>query len=231
MTLLRAELQTVMNSHFGEAVGDSDAAPSYVIEDYAEFTVIGCGYKIEGWPSSIPFRNASEIRGGCAVLSKLLKLWKEKKIKFVPATQLDKLTRNAALDPTLVAPTPGFLHRKPDGGQDDIGRLRYRWKTKPDGGSLRHPKDGPKSDKFIYNSNDEGPGPASLQTRTPTPRPLQWQPLPLMPPLTLAPGSLASLSYDGRYNTGSDQDPEEISEFLSEDERDSEMEMSSEVEA
>lgn len=168
----------------GVAVGDPDAAPSYVIEDYAEFTVIGQGYKIEGWPSSIPFRNASEIRGGCAVLKELLALWKAKKIKFVPATQLDKL--NAALDPTLVAPAPGFLHRKPYGGRNDIGRSRYRPKTKPDGGPLRRPKDGPKSDKFVYNSDDDSVGTGS-QTQ---PRPLRLQPLPLVPPLAL--GSLAS---------------------------------------
>lgn len=95
-----------------------------MIEDYTESTVIGHGFKIEGWPSSIPFRNASEIRGRCTVQSELLKLWKEKKIKFVPVTQLDKL--NAALDPTLVASAPGFLHCKLDGGRNDIGRSRYR---------------------------------------------------------------------------------------------------------
>lgn len=171
---------------------------------YAESTVIGYGRKIEGWPSSIPFRNASEIRGGCAVLSELLKLWREKKIKFVPATQLDKL--NAALDPTLVAPAPGFLHRKPGGGRNDIGRSRYRWKTKPDGGALRHPKDGPKSDKFIYNSDDEDAGSQPQPTC-----PLQLQPLSLV--LPLAPGSLAPLPYGRRYGICSKKDPVEISEF------------------
>ncbi|OJT09973.1 hypothetical protein TRAPUB_13545 [Trametes pubescens] len=157
----------------------------YVIEGYAENTVICHGVKIEGWPSSIPFRNASEIPGGCAVLTKLLKLWKEKKIKFVPATALDKL--NAALNPTLVAPAPGFIHRKPYGGRNDIGRSRYRPKTKPDGGPLRRPKDGPKSDKVIYDSDDEG---ADEQMK-PRP-PLRLQPLPLVPPL--ASGSLESLT-------------------------------------
>lgn len=198
-TRLRTELRTVMDDKHGkhvftppfnpraltickgEAVGDPDAGMCYVIESYAENTVIGHGMKIEGWPSWIPFRNASEIPGGCAVLSELLKLWEEKKIRFVPATALDRL--NAALDPTLVAPAPGFVHRKPYGGRDDIGRSRYRPKTKPDGGPLRRPKDGPKSDKVIYDSDGEDGDP-----QTKAQPPLRLQPLPLLPPF--APGRL-----------------------------------------
>lgn len=77
--------------------------------------------------------------------------------------------------------------------------------------------DGPKSDSFIYSSDDEGA--ASSQTQTCS---LRWQPkLPLVPPLALR--SFVSLSYDGWYRTGSDQDLEEISEFSSEDKGDSEI--------
>lgn len=189
------------------------AAPRYTIEDYAEEVVIENRVKIDGWPSSIPFRNASEIRGGCKILSVLLKLWKAKKIKFVPATELDRL--NAALDPTLVAPSEGFLHRMPDGGRNDIGRSRYRWKTKPNGGALRYPKDGPKSDKFVHNSDDEG----ELQVQA---RPLRLQPLPLLP--LLAPGTLEVLSRGGPSRTRGREDPEEISDFSS-DEEDSDSEI------
>lgn len=183
--------------------------PRYVIEDYAEDVVIGHCLKIEGWPSWIPFRNASEIRGGCRVLGELLKLWKEKKIKFVPATELDRL--NAALDPTLVAPSGGFLHCKPYGGRNDIGRSRYRWKTKPDGGALRYPKDGPKSDKFVHDSDDEGGAGGSKAEG----RPLQLQPLALLPPLS--PATLKALSRSGRSGRWGGEDPEEISDFSSDD--------------
>lgn len=172
--------------------------------------------KIEGWPSGIPFRNASEIRGGSRVLGVLLKLWKEKKIKFVPATELDRL--NAALDPTLVAPSGGFLHCKPDGGRNDIGRSRYRWKTKPNGGVLRYPKDGPKSDKFVRESDEEGSAGGSKAEA----RPLRLQPLPLLPPLS--PATLEAFSRGGRSGRWGGEDPEEISDFSDDGDSESEIE-------
>lgn len=180
----RTSLVTVLTEHKGLAVGNPLAGLWYTIEDYAETIVIYYGFKIEGWPTYIPFRNMSNV-GGCEVLSKLIELWTEDVIKFVPATYLDKL--NAALDPTLVAPGKGFVHRKNSGGRDDIGRSRYRPKTKPDGGPLRRPKDGPKSAKVVH-SDDEDDSQASA-------RPLRLIPLPLLPPF--APSQFVSSRFPG----------------------------------
>ncbi|EIW64928.1 uncharacterized protein TRAVEDRAFT_42338 [Trametes versicolor FP-101664 SS1] len=197
-TILRSEARELIDGKFGLAVGNPFAGLWYTIEDYAETIVICYGYKIEGWPPSIPFRNMSNV-GGCEVLSELIELWKEDKIKFVPATNLDKL--NAALDPTLVAPGKGFIHRKNSGGRDDIGRSRYRPKTKPDGGPLRRPKDGPKSAKVIH-SDDEDDSQANV-------RPLRLIPLPLLPPF--APGQFSPSSSSGASREAEES---EIEDFL-----------------
>ncbi|OJT13580.1 hypothetical protein TRAPUB_9384 [Trametes pubescens] len=187
----------VLTVHKGHAVGNPFVGLWYTIEDFAETVVICYGYKIEGWPRSIPFRNMSNI-GGCNVLSELIKLWKEDSIKFVPATHLDKL--NAALDPALVAPGPGFIHRKNSGGRDDIGRSRYRPKTKPDGGPLRRPKDGPKSAKVVH-SDDEDDSAVNV-------RPLRLIPLPLLPPF--APGPFSS---GNSSSTSREAEESEIEDF------------------
>lgn len=138
--------------------------------------------------------------GGCEVLSRLIELWQDDVIKFVPATDLDKL--NAALDPTLVAPGPGFIHRKNSGGRDDIGRSRYRPKTKPDGGPLRRPKDGPKSAKIVH-SDDEDDAPANA-------RPLRLVPLPLLPPF--APGQVSPRGSSGTSRKAEESEIEDFSD-------------------
>ncbi|OJT15890.1 hypothetical protein TRAPUB_574, partial [Trametes pubescens] len=67
---------TLLTKYKGITVGDPFVGLWYTIEDYAETIVIHYGYKIEGWPPSIPFRNMSNV-GGCEVLSQLIQLWKE----------------------------------------------------------------------------------------------------------------------------------------------------------
>lgn len=215
-TILRTEARELIDGKFGEhdtscknatvltereglAVGNPFAGLWYTIEDYAETIVICYGYKIEGWPPSIPFRNMSNV-GGCEVLSELIELWKDDKIKFVPATNLDKL--NAALDPTLVAPGKGFIHRKNSGGRDDIGRSRYRPKTKPDGGPLRRPKDGPKSAKVIH-SDDEDDSQANVRS-------LRLIPLPLLPPF--AHGQFSPSSSSGASREAEESEIEDFSD-------------------
>lgn len=157
------------------------------------------GFKVVGWPSWIPFRNLSNV-GGCKVLSELLDLWKNESITFAPATDLDK--HQAALDPTLVAPGKGFVHRKNSGGRNDIGRSRYRWKTMPEGGALRRPKDGPKSSKVV-ESDDEDDAQVNA-------RPLRLQPLPLLPPF--APGSLSVASSSGPTRVEPESEIEDFSD-------------------
>ncbi|OJT08903.1 hypothetical protein TRAPUB_197 [Trametes pubescens] len=217
-TELRTELRCLIDGKFGEyicftshqsmltadeafIVNDPFAGLWYTIEDYAETNVIGYGYKIVGWPESIPFRNLSYV-GGCKVLSELITLWKEDKIKFVSATPVDKLM--ASLDPTLVAPGKGFVHRKQSGGRNDIGRSRYRWKTMPEGGALRRPKDGPKTPKIVESEDEDGKA-------EPAVRPLRLQPLPLGPPIAL------DSFPNGGYSRAIRAPSEEIEDFSDEE--------------
>lgn len=126
----------------------------YTIEGYAETIVCTYGLKLVGWPEKVNFADLSRVRGGCKTLLILLELWKSDTLKFEPASELERL--NAALDPTSVAPAEEYVHRKPYAGRSDIGRARYRWKTNPDGlKPLRRAKDGPKSDPWVVDSDEE----------------------------------------------------------------------------
>ncbi len=134
--------------------GYPEAAMCYTIEGYAETIVCTYGLKLVGWPVKVNFADLSRVGGGCKTLGNLLELWKNDTLKFEPASELERL--NAALDPTSVAPAEKYVHRKEPGGRNDIGRARYRWKTNPDGSKpLRRPKDGPKSDKVVVDSDGE----------------------------------------------------------------------------
>lgn len=136
----------------------------YTIEGYAGTIVCTYGLKLVGWPEKVNFADLSRVRGGRRTLEHLLKLWNNDTLKFEPASELERL--NAALDPTSVAPAKEYVHCKEYGGRNDIGRARYRWKTNPDGlKPLRRAKDGPKSDKWVVDSDDEASGSSPLRLR------------------------------------------------------------------
>lgn len=48
------------------------------------------GYKLAGWPASIPFTNLSNLRGGRGPIDELLHLWNEGILTFVRVKSLDE---------------------------------------------------------------------------------------------------------------------------------------------
>lgn len=75
---------------------------SYSDARYAKDTVIGQGHKLTGWPKNIPFRDFNSIRGGNAVLRRLIRLCKKGKLRFERATAEDIDT--ARRDPSAIRP-------------------------------------------------------------------------------------------------------------------------------
>ncbi|KAI0372582.1 hypothetical protein BV20DRAFT_907783, partial [Pilatotrama ljubarskyi] len=98
-----------------ELTGIAGAHMSYSVDMYARLVVIRYGYKLVGWPHTVPFRNFSNMgKGAVARLLVLQDLWKRGELKFETADRED--LSKAARDPKLVHPNPKM--RGPDCEQD-----------------------------------------------------------------------------------------------------------------
>lgn len=92
----------LLMSMIGTVTGVRRARLSYSARRYAHDIVIKYGYKLSGWPKNIPFRDFNSIRGGNAVLRKLIRLWNKRVLRFERATSEDIET--AKRDPRAVLP-------------------------------------------------------------------------------------------------------------------------------
>lgn len=99
----------------GEQCGDDNAQMHYACQSYAKEVVIKNRCKIASWPEHIPFKSASEIRGGVRPLLELRRRWSlpdghEDKLRIVRATPED--VANAARDPDSVHPNLKLLQEE-----------------------------------------------------------------------------------------------------------------------
>lgn len=92
----------LLMSTIGTVTGVRRARLSYSARRYANDIVVKYGYKLSGWPKKIPFRDFNSIRGGNAVLRKLIRLWNKRVLRFERATSEDIET--AKCDPRAVLP-------------------------------------------------------------------------------------------------------------------------------
>ncbi|KAI0363289.1 hypothetical protein BV20DRAFT_974382 [Pilatotrama ljubarskyi] len=101
---VRAELRFKLDSKLQVLTGLPGAHMSWAPKKYAKLVVIRYGYKLVGWPTSIPFVNLSSLAGGVLPLLKLRSAWDAGSLRFEPAAR-DDLAR-AAYDPDSILPHP-----------------------------------------------------------------------------------------------------------------------------
>ncbi|TBU36882.1 hypothetical protein BD309DRAFT_975054 [Dichomitus squalens] len=150
---VRGDLRTHFDQELQRLSGDPKAGMFWTFEDYIESVVLKHGHKLIGWPCDIPFGNLSYVHGGVDVLTRLDTLWTSGALKFIPITEDERIA--ASVDPYQLAPAPKCAHRKSQGGREDIGCARPRPKTNPYNLALRHPKNGPKTPKYVPAEWDE----------------------------------------------------------------------------
>ncbi|KAI0365891.1 hypothetical protein BV20DRAFT_982266 [Pilatotrama ljubarskyi] len=113
---VRSEMRSKLDGTLAELTGIPHAHMSYTTDTYARLVVIRYGWKLVGWPKSVPFRNFSKVRGGATPFLKLRFLWNGGKLKFIAATRED--LANAARDPKTVHPCPAQLEGVTESGDD-----------------------------------------------------------------------------------------------------------------
>ena len=62
----------------------------YNAHDFWKHIIRKHGYKLAGWPASIPFTNLSNLKGGRHPIDELLQLWSKGKLTFVRVKSLDE---------------------------------------------------------------------------------------------------------------------------------------------
>ena len=132
----------------------------YTLEDYIESVVEPTKHKLDGWPDWLKFTNLSNLPGGQATLNRLTELWDNGTLAFVPVT--DAELQMARVSPERLAPAPVCERRQPHSGRDDLGKARRRYKTNP---PRRHPKNGPKTKKWVEDSDAEAEGGSKAEAR------------------------------------------------------------------
>ncbi|TFY51490.1 hypothetical protein EVJ58_g10537 [Rhodofomes roseus] len=71
----------------------------YNVHDFWANVVRRLGYKLVGWPESIPFTNLSNLKGGRRPIEELLHLWNNGTLTFVPINSPAEVT---ALKPRTI---------------------------------------------------------------------------------------------------------------------------------
>ncbi|EPS92631.1 hypothetical protein FOMPIDRAFT_1092168, partial [Fomitopsis schrenkii] len=74
----------------GELTKDARARMRYNDHDFWRHVVRKYGYRLAGWPTSIPFTNLSNLRGGRGPIEELLHMWKTEVLTFVRVNSLDE---------------------------------------------------------------------------------------------------------------------------------------------
>ena len=62
----------------------------YNVHDFWRHVICKHGYKLIGWPTSIPFTNLSNLRGGRGPIEELLELWNKGVLAFVRVQSRDE---------------------------------------------------------------------------------------------------------------------------------------------
>ncbi|EPS92868.1 hypothetical protein FOMPIDRAFT_1084724, partial [Fomitopsis schrenkii] len=74
----------------GELTKEPRVRMRYNEHDLWRHVVLKHGYRLAGWPSSIPFMNLSSLKGGRRPIDELLQLWNNGTLTFVRVETLDE---------------------------------------------------------------------------------------------------------------------------------------------
>ncbi|EPS94663.1 hypothetical protein FOMPIDRAFT_87309 [Fomitopsis schrenkii] len=85
----RSLLRTVLTARLRELTNEPRVRMRYNEHDMWQHVVHKHGYRLVGWPESIPFVNLSRLKGGRRPIEELLELWNMGTLTFVRVESLD----------------------------------------------------------------------------------------------------------------------------------------------